>query len=140
MSNSVWPHRWQPTRLPHPWDTPGKNTGVGAIGFSSAWKWKLTGKLLSCVQLLVTPWTPPPSMGFSRQEEWSGVPSPFKEFICKFLLPCEFCVGYIISWFEIWNKGWIKDSLHIYVHSRTTMPCGPAEYGNCQVLESEFQL
>ena len=24
-----WPHRWQPTRLPHPWDSPGKNTGVG---------------------------------------------------------------------------------------------------------------
>ena len=25
----MWPHRWQPTRLPHPWDSPGKNTGVG---------------------------------------------------------------------------------------------------------------
>ena len=23
------PHRWQPTRFPHPWDSPGKNTGVG---------------------------------------------------------------------------------------------------------------
>ena len=29
MSDSVWPHRWQPTRLPHPWDSSGKNTGVG---------------------------------------------------------------------------------------------------------------
>ena len=29
MSNSVPPQRWQPTRLPHPWDSPGKNTGVG---------------------------------------------------------------------------------------------------------------
>ena len=29
MSDSVRPHRWQPTRLPHPWDSPGKNTGVG---------------------------------------------------------------------------------------------------------------
>ena len=29
MSNSVPPHRQQPTRLPHPWDSPGKNTGVG---------------------------------------------------------------------------------------------------------------
>ena len=29
MSDSVWPHRWQPTRLPRPWDYPGKNTGVG---------------------------------------------------------------------------------------------------------------
>ena len=29
VSDSVWPRRWQPTRLPHPWDSPGKNTGVG---------------------------------------------------------------------------------------------------------------
>ena len=29
MSDSVRPHRWQLTRLPHPWDSPGKNTGVG---------------------------------------------------------------------------------------------------------------
>ena len=29
MSDPVRPHRWQPTGLPHPWDSPGKNTGVG---------------------------------------------------------------------------------------------------------------
>ena len=29
MSDSVQPHRWQPTKLPHPWDSQGKNTGVG---------------------------------------------------------------------------------------------------------------
>ena len=29
MSDSLRPHRWQPTRLPHPWESPGKNTGVG---------------------------------------------------------------------------------------------------------------
>ena len=29
MSDSVQPHKWQPTRLPRPWDSPGKNTGVG---------------------------------------------------------------------------------------------------------------
>ena len=26
---TLWPHRWQPTRLPRPWDSPGNNTGVG---------------------------------------------------------------------------------------------------------------
>ena len=31
VSDSVWPHRHQPTRLPHPWDSPGKNTGVGCL-------------------------------------------------------------------------------------------------------------
>ena len=49
-----------------------------AISFSNAWKWKVTGKSLSCVRLLASPWTAahqaPPSMGFSRQEYWSGVP------------------------------------------------------------------
>ena len=29
VSDSVRPYRWQPTRLPCPWDSPGKNTGVG---------------------------------------------------------------------------------------------------------------
>ena len=51
-----------------------------AISFSSAWKWEVKVKPLSRVQLLVTPWTAayqaPPSMGFSRQEHWSGVPLP----------------------------------------------------------------
>ena len=51
-----------------------------AISFSSAGKWKVKVKSMSRVQLLVTPWTTaqqaPPSMGFSRQEYWSGVPLP----------------------------------------------------------------
>ena len=49
-----------------------------AISFSSVWKWKVKVKSLSCVWLFVTPWTAayqaPPSMGFSRQEYWSGLP------------------------------------------------------------------
>ena len=51
-----------------------------AISFSNAGKWKVKVKLLSRVRLPVTPWTvahqAPPSMGFSRQEYWSGVPLP----------------------------------------------------------------
>ena len=74
------PHRRQPTRLPHPWDSPGKNTEWVAISFSNAWKWKVKVKSLSRVRLFTTPWTAayqaPPSMGFSRQEYWSGVPLP----------------------------------------------------------------
>ena len=128
VSDSVRPHRRQPTRLPRPWDSPGKNTGVGwhfllqymkvksesevsqscptlcdlmdcslpgssvhgifqprilewvAISFSNAWKWKVKVKSLSRVLLSATLWTAahqaPPSMGFSRQEYWSGVPLP----------------------------------------------------------------
>ena len=51
-----------------------------AISFSNAWKWKVKVKSLSCVRLLATSWTAahqaPPSVGFSRQEHWSGVPLP----------------------------------------------------------------
>ena len=76
VSDSVRPHRRQPTRLPRPWDSPGKNTGMLAISFSTARKWKVKMKSLSRVQLWVTPRTAahqaPPSMGFSRQEDCSG--------------------------------------------------------------------
>ena len=49
-----------------------------AISFSNAWRWKVKVKSLSPARLLATPWTAayqaPPSMGFSRQEYWSGLP------------------------------------------------------------------
>ena len=51
-----------------------------AISFSNVCKWKVKVKSLSRVWLLPTPWTAayqaPPSMGFSRQEYWSGLPLP----------------------------------------------------------------
>ena len=136
MSDSVRPHRRQPTRPPHLWDSPGKNTRVGchfllqcmkvksesevaqscptlcdpmdcslpgfsvhgilqartpkwvAISFSNAWKWKVKVKLLSRVWLLATPWTAayqvPPSIGFSGQEYWSGVPLPSPIIVYKY--------------------------------------------------------
>ena len=72
------PQRRQPTRLPRPWDSPGKNTGVGCHFILQCMKVKV--KSLSRVRLFMTPRTAayqtPPSMGFPRQEYWSGVPSP----------------------------------------------------------------
>ena len=51
-----------------------------AISFSTAWKWKVKVESLSCVRPSTTPWTAayqaPPSMRFSKQEYWCGVPSP----------------------------------------------------------------
>ena len=51
-----------------------------AISFSNAWKWKGKVKLLSCVWLFATlrtaAYQAPLSIGFSRQEDWSGVPLP----------------------------------------------------------------
>ena len=76
-----------------------------AISFSNAWKWKVKVKSLSHVRLFVIPWTAayqaPPSMGFSRQEYWSGVPLPS---------PSELATGILIV-------GFLSDpcaSLHQY--------------------------
>ena len=128
VSDSVRPHRRQPTRLPRPWESPGKNIGVGchsllqcmkvksesevaqscltlsdpmdcslpgssihgifqarvlewgAIAFSIHVLLLLLLSHFSRVWLCVTPQTAahqaPPSLGFSRQEHWSGLPFP----------------------------------------------------------------
>ena len=94
------PQRWQPTRLPRPWDSPGKNTGVYSHSLlqgifpTQGPNWSLlshwpAGSLLlappsewsiSVMSYSVTPGTvayqAPPSMEFSRQEYWTGLPFP----------------------------------------------------------------
>ena len=76
----MWPHRQQPTRLLHLWDSPGKNTEVSCHFLLQCKKVKMKVKSLSRVRLFKTPWTVAhqalPSMGFSRQEYWSGLPFP----------------------------------------------------------------
>ena len=72
-----------------------------AISFSKAWKWKVKVKSLSRVRLCATPWTAayqaPPSMGFSRQQYWSGVPLPspiytYVHFIHLSMHSTEYCI------------------------------------------------
>ena len=80
MSDSVRPQRRQPTRSPVLEILQARTLEWVAISFSRAWQWKVNVKSLSHVRLLVTPWTAayqaPPSMGFARQEYWSGLPLP----------------------------------------------------------------
>ena len=63
-----------------------------AIAFSNTWKWKVKVKSLSRVWLLATPWTAahqaPPSVGFSEQECWSGVPWPSQRNNAVLLISC----------------------------------------------------
>ena len=79
-TDSVRPHRRQPSRLPHPWDSPGKNTGVGCHFLLQCIKVKSKSEVAQSCPTLSNPWTAafqaPLSMGFSRQEYWSGVPLP----------------------------------------------------------------
>ena len=74
------PRRRQPTRLPRPWDSLGKNTGVGCQFLLQCVKVKSESEVAQSCPTLSDPMdcSPPgpPSMGFSRQEYWSGVPLP----------------------------------------------------------------
>ena len=95
MFDSVRSHTRQPTRLCRPWDSPGKNTGVGCHFLLQCMKWKVKVKSLSRVWLLVTQRTAayqaPPSMGFSKQEYWVG---------CHCLLhtsDCQVCLFLLLS-------------------------------------------
>ena len=80
VSDSVRPHRKQPTRLRRPWDSPGKNTGEGCHFLLQCVKVKSESEVAQSCPFLETAWTAahqaPPSMGFSRREYWSGVPLP----------------------------------------------------------------
>ena len=80
-----------------------------AISFSSAWKWKVKVKSLCRGRLLATPWTAahqaPPSMGFSRQEYWSGVPLPS---LTKKANNCQCLVdGLILQMLLLFSIFWI---------------------------------
>ena len=97
MSDSVRPHRRQPTRLPRPWDSPGNNTGVGCHFLLQCMKVKMKVNSLSRVRLLATAaYQAPLSIGFSRQEYWGGVPLPSPMYdvlsLKWFYLSIQWCV------------------------------------------------
>ena len=83
-----------------------------AVSFSNAWKWKVKVKSLSLVRLLVTPWTAayqaPRSIGFSRQEYWSGLPLPS---------PTS-----IITTRQFWYKVWSMETETLYSSLCTSAP------------------
>ena len=89
-----------------------------AISFSNEWKWKVKVKSLSHARLSATPWTAarqaPLSMGFSRQEYWSGVPLPSPEVVFSVeLILLHYCetlstllfIPWIVCVFLIWLMG-----------------------------------
>ena len=57
VSDSVQPHRRQPTRLPRPWDSPGKNSGVGCHFLLQCTKVKRESEVTqSCLIDPIDPW------------------------------------------------------------------------------------
>ena len=79
------PRDSSPPGFPVPGTLQARTLEWVASSFSNAWKWKVKVKSLSRVQLPVTPWTAayqaPPSMGFSGQQYWSGVPLPSPHYV-----------------------------------------------------------
>ena len=85
VSDSLRRHDYSPPGSVVPEILQARTLEWVAISFSNAWKWTVKVKLLSRVRLFATPWTiayqAAPSMGFSRQEYWSGVPLPYMSLI-----------------------------------------------------------
>ena len=93
-----------------------------AISFSNACKWKVKGKSLSRVQLLETSWTAayqaPPSMGFSRQKYWSGLPLPSPMVTLT-------SANFLYSLFLFHTHTYIHTCMRTYIHiSALCLPVG----------------
>ena len=98
---------------------------------NSQLKWSEV-KLLSCVRLFVTPWTvayqAPPSMGFSRQEYWRGLPLPSPLNECKFSVT-------LVSWCCAWvvfSRSGMSSSLRPrrLQHTRLLCPLCPGVWSH----------
>ena len=93
MSDSVRPHRQQPTRLPHPWDSPGQNTGVGCHFLLQCMKVKSESEVVKSCPTLSDPMdcSPPGSSihGIFQARGLEWVPSPSPELHCH-LSPSSF--------------------------------------------------
>ena len=92
-----------------------------AISFSNAWKWKVKVKSLGRVRLLATPWTAayqaPPSMGFSRQKYWSGVPLPSPVNAYGAHIICISCSKLELKWID---KSTCKIEWSMFFYSNVT--------------------
>ena len=93
-----------PPRLPRPWDSPGKNIGIGCHFLLQCMKVKSESEVAQSCPTLATPWTAahqaPLSMGFSRQKYWSGVPLPSPKFDirCKLFVDIIFQLEERVYW------------------------------------------
>ena len=92
------PHRRQPTRLPHPWDSPGKNTGVGCHFLLQCMKVESESEVAQSCPTLCDPMdcSPPGSSihGIFQARHWSGVPlpSPSRLYICTLFEPIIYLI------------------------------------------------
>ena len=98
MSDSVRPHRWPPTRIPHPWESPGKNTGVGCHFLLQCMKLKSESEVSQSSLTLSDPMdcSPPGSsihgIFQARVLEWGAIAFSDVRIPRKFILTKDFMV------------------------------------------------
>ena len=114
-----------PPGFPVPGILQGRTLEWATISFSNAWKWKVKVKLLSRVWLCATPRTAayqaPPSMGFSRQEYWSGVPLPSPTKVLTTIILFQFletCLSKPQTYSTLLKKNWVS-----LKNSISLLPC-----------------
>ena len=100
------PIKWQHTRLHCPWDSPGRNTGMGCHFLLQCMKVKSESEIAQSCLTLPHPMdcSPPPSMEFSRQKYWSGLPLLYPIYAVRLFLSeisydclsCQYMDIYII--------------------------------------------
>ena len=128
-SRQSWPTLWDaidgsPPGSPVPGILQARPLEWVSFSFSNAWRWKVKVKSLSHARLLATSWTAAyqalPSMGFSRQEYWSGVPLPTR------VTPLQSLIIYwtihLINCFKSrhrvrWRLNHIFGNTHMYTYS-----------------------
>ena len=106
MSDSVRPHRRQPTRVPRPWDSPGKNTGVGCHFLLQCRKVKSESEVAQSCPTLSDPmdYSLPGSSVHgifqARVLEWGAIAFSVREVCpCFFPLPCRtYLIHQMMSW------------------------------------------
>ena len=122
------------TRLPHPWDSPGKNTGVGCHFLLQCRKVKSQSEVSQSCLTLRDPMdcSLPGSMGFSRQEYWSGVPLPSPYF---HLVQCIFLIylktsfltvdtsKYMVLFLSVWRISYYFSVIEFHLGWRIYCTC-----------------
>ena len=105
MSNSVQPHRWQPTRLHRPWNSPGKNTGVGCHFLLQCMKVKSEREVTQSCPTLSDPmdYSPPGSsihgIFQARVLEWGAI--AFSGIYTIYTYVCMYI-------YHIWAPWWLS--------------------------------
>ena len=126
MSNSVQPHRQQPTRLPRPWDSPGKNTGVGCYFLLQCMKVKSESEVAQSCPTLSDPMDcslPGSSVhGIfqARVLEWGALAGIKWDTLCR---PLSWICQQVRSEVQEAVKGVTEKKKKNFKKRRKTLPC-----------------